>query len=126
MTSWAKPTGANAPQWVYDLTLTAHDAGEIRPDDWRYAFIMEALNLLADFEDADEAYDSLCGDTYTAELTAWLASSVRRTDYADEGMKGYDGEFNTFSGLLSYAQYLEKAEVFNAVRSFLEDLDDDA
>jgi len=123
-TYWRKRV--NAPQWVYDLTLAAHDAGEILPDDWRYAFIVEALDLLADFEDTDEAFDALEADTYTAELTAWLASSVTRVAYLDDAINEYGDDIKDGFMLLGTAQTAEKRGVFYAVRSFLEQMDDDA
>ena len=37
----------------------AHDNAQMLPDDWRYEFIEQAVDALAEHEDADAARDSL-------------------------------------------------------------------
>ena len=42
-----------APEWIGELCNTAH--GDMLPDDYRYRFIVQALDALEEAEDVDEA-----------------------------------------------------------------------
>jgi hypothetical protein len=106
----------SAPEWVETMVHDAH--GEMLPDDWRYAFIVEALDALAESEDPDEA--SVESDIYTHELTGWLHSRADRYDYCDEAYKERGGHFTNTVELLMIGQALEKAEVLVSVRASLE------
>jgi hypothetical protein len=109
-------TTDDAPEWVKEMCREAH--GEMMPDDWRYAFIVEALDALAESEDPDEA--SVESDIYTHELTGWLHSRADRYDYCDEAYKERGGHFTNTVELLMIGQALEKAEVLVSVRASLE------
>lgn len=119
-------------EWVRDLCLAAHEDGGMLPDDIRYEMIVEALNALEEYDDADDARDSIEADIYTHELTSWLASNNSRQYYCDEAANefglGADADTTT---RLSWGQLSEKWEVFESVRQSLEDRleeleDDDA
>jgi hypothetical protein len=112
----------DAPQELKDLVHTTHAIhathGGMLPDDWRYQFVSDALDLLADCENPDDADPEV--DIYTYDLTAWLHSRVDRVYYLTEALEA--GSINDGFALLSYAQYLERCEVLNSVRSSLENL----
>lgn len=90
------------------------------PDDWRYEFIVDALDAIADHEDEDEARDSIEADIYTAELTGWLHSRVDRYEYCDNAAQEF-GASDTLLGSLQLGQLMEKHEVFDSVLSSLRD-----
>src|SRR5262249_11820372 len=97
-----------------------HDDSRLLPDDWRYAFIEEAVDALAEHEDADDARGSLEPDIYNSALTAWLHSHNGRVYYLEEALKEYGIPRSGFQ-LLAAAQMLEKDEVFHQVVAALED-----
>ncbi len=114
----------DAPEWMTTVCRKAHDEASILPDDWRYAFIEEAVDALAASEDAvdalaasedaDEARNSLEPDVYTSDLTAWLHSRNSRVYYLSEVLAEY-GSFRDGFQLLAAAQMIEKEEVFQQV-----------
>jgi len=103
-----------APDWMSIVCRKAHDDGRLLPDDWRYAFIEEAVDALADHEDTDEARNSLESDLYTRELTAWLHTLNGRVYFLGEAVAEY-GSFRNGFQLLAAAQMIEKDEVFQQV-----------
>lgn len=110
-----------SPEWMTTVCRLAHDDGRLLPDDWRYAFIEEAVDALADHEDTDEALASLEPDIYTRELTAWLHSLNSRVYYLGEAMTEC-GPFRDGFQLLAAAQMIEKEEVFDQVVSALNEV----
>lgn len=107
-----------APEWVGNLVWAAHEEGKILPDDFRYLFIVEALEALA--EDPDEPEALLQPETYTSQLLKWLeASPSYREGLVGEAVAlyGWDGLFEA----LRTGHLLEKEEVLQIVREFLED-----
>lgn len=106
--------------WIYEMCHKAH--GDMLPDDWRYAFIVEALDALAESEDPDDI--KLEADIYTQSLTNWLASRADRYSYCDEAAEEF-GQPLTMIEMLQFGQAYEKREVLDAVRSFLEGMIDD-
>lgn len=111
-----------APEWVNDLCQEAH--GDMFPDDLRYSFIVEVLDALADADDLDTARDELEPDVYTHDLTGWLHSRNDRQSYVDDARSEYGNE-GTLSDDLARGQLMEKYEVFDAVRSFLDERADE-
>ncbi len=113
----------DAPAWMTTVCRKAHDDGEMLPDDWRYVFIEQAVDALAEHEDSDEAGDSLEPDVYTSDLTGWLHSRNSRVYYLEEVMREY-GSFKDGFQLLATAQLQEKQETFHQVIAALrEELD---
>jgi hypothetical protein len=110
----------NAPQWMTTVCRKAHDDARLLPDDWRYAFIEQAVDALAGHEDADDARSSLEPDIYTSGLTAWLHSHNDRVYYLGEALREYGTCRDGFQ-LLAAAQMIEKEEVFQQVLAALED-----
>jgi hypothetical protein len=116
-----------SPEWMTTICRRAHDEAKLLPDDWRYAFIEEAVDALAEHDDTDEALASLEPDIYTGELTAWLHSLNSRVYYLGEALTEC-GSFRDGFELLAAAQMIEKEEVFQQVvtslRAVLEEIDD--
>src|SRR5690606_30767281 len=88
-----------APEWVKDLSRAAHDDGRILPDDWRFEFIGDALDLIGDMGDVEDVDDirerfrEWFGGgayVYTAEQLAWIASSGERPGYCDEAAEEFE------------------------------------
>lgn len=110
---WAVEDGA--PEWVRNLAFAAHEEGKILPEDFRYLFIVEALEAL--MEDPEEP--ELEAEVYISKLLEWLeAGPSYRMGLVDEAVSefGWDGLFNA----LQAGQLLEKEEVLQLVRAFLE------
>src|SRR5690606_5380878 len=110
---WGLEVGA--PEWVYTLVWKAH--GEIFPEDFRYLFIIEALEALA--ENPEGAEDFLEPDVYISELIKWLnAHPGYRAGLVDEAVNEFGWE--SLFRALQAAQLMEKEEVLQLVREFLE------
>lgn len=110
---WALEEGA--PEWVRNLVWAAHAKGEILPEDFRYLFTIEALETLA----VDPEEPKLEPDVYIGELLKWLgAHPSYRIGIVDEAVSqfGWNGLFNA----LQAGQLMEKEEVLQLVRQFLE------
>ena len=110
---------------MQDLCFDAHGDGAMLPNDWRYEYIREACDRLAEASDEDEARDSMAEpDTYTSHLLAWLASGGGRLNYCDEALATY-GKVESTEALIAIGQTLEREEVFGQVLAFLEAYADD-
>lgn len=108
-----------------ELQNLCHEAhGDMLPDDWRYSFIVEALDAIADEDDEDAARDSLEPDIYTSALTNWLGSHNSRLEYCDEAQADF-GPAKVFE-LLQWGQQAERLEVFDTVLAELQKLETDA
>jgi hypothetical protein len=114
----------DAPPWMTTVCRKAHEDGNILPDDWRYAFIEQAVDALAACDDADEARSGLEPDWYTSELAGWLHSQDSRVEYLSEALTEY-GSFRDGFQLLAAAQMIEKEEVFRQVLSALAEVKGD-
>ena len=79
--------GQDAAEWIDELTREAHGGtgpGGMLPEDYRHAFIVEALDALEEAEDADEARDGYEFEPYHSRLSDWLGSHGHRFSYCDE------------------------------------------
>jgi hypothetical protein len=112
--------------WLHELVRKAH--GEFLPDDWRYARIAEALELIgesdADYtseldEIADEFADGAV-DVYTSGQLEWLSSNLQRVGYVDEATSEL-GHGDSVTDDIGLGQYVEAREIFASVRQSLED-----
>ena len=113
---WARES--NEDDWIQSLCFEAH--GDMLPEDWRYRFIVEALDALSEFDDPDEARDSLEASIYNHELTDWLGSHGHRPGYVDEACE----EFGFHGGTIERIQWgmlSEKWEVFDSVLASIEE-----
>lgn len=127
VTIWAHTD--DAPEWVKEMTREAH--GDMLPDDWKFRFVVEALEAIANSEDGyeDEVITELEADVYNHELLDWVSSSLIRMRYVDEAV-----EKTEWPGSLAYAlamgQLDEKQEVcwivLECLRDRLEQLEEEA
>jgi hypothetical protein len=110
-----------APEWVSDLCHEAH--GDMFPDDWRYEFIEDSLERIAEADNPDDALDEIEPDIYNADRLRWLSSHLDRAGYCDqaqdEGLVADDVDLMDRIGL---GQYMEKREVLDSVLGFLRNL----
>jgi hypothetical protein len=118
-----------SPDWMRDLVMDAHRDGSMGfdgvpgmgmmfPDDWRYEFIVEALDAIenASDRDLDNGDVRLEADIYTHDLLTWLASRIDRTSYCDDAMNEGLVSINAdMVARISAGQYTEKNEVFALV-----------
>lgn len=111
------------PEWMKDVCFKAHS--DMMPDDYRYEFIEQAVDAIADADSVEDARDGLEADVYTSELTAWLHSRVGRTGYVDDAVEEYGCDLKSIVDALMIGQLREKQEVFDLVVSALEDLASD-
>lgn len=108
-----------APEWVRDLCYVAHDFGSVMAEDWRYQFIVDALDA---FEECDDPDDVLPEAPHTvSEKTAWLASRNDRYDYVDEAVREL-GHGESIIDDIAMGMEAEMREVFDSVRSSLEEM----
>jgi hypothetical protein len=111
---WAVEEGA--PEWVHKLAFAAHAEGDILPEDFRYLFIIEALEALV--ENPGEPEILWEPDVYTSELLKWLEAYPNyRMGLVDEAVSelGWNGLFDA----LQAGQLKEKQEVLALVWAFL-------
>lgn len=111
-----------APCYISDLCHYAH--GGMMPDDYKYQYIVEALeyindnlDLLADSLDEIDVYDACEPDYMNHDLLKWLSSNLERMEYVDQVLAGM--ETPTLSTALMLAQSEERAEVMQAVISWI-------
>lgn len=122
---------SNADDALQAMCREAH--GDMFPDDWRYSFIVEALNMIEENENLDDCADEIYADVYTSDRLAWLASHLERAGYVDEavnelGIGGEPGRRGGFSVLecIAFGQIAERREVFEVVRAWCEAQADEA
>jgi hypothetical protein len=101
---------------IHQLIRNAH--GDMMPDDFKYQFIHEALEAIAETDDIDDV--CLEPDIYNRDLLKWVSSNLNRPNYVDEAVEelGYKDLFNS----LAIGQIREKDEVLYSVRASLEAL----
>lgn len=115
-----KPGGYG--DWITKLCFDAH--GDILPDDFVYEFIVDALDVLSEDEDTDDARDNLPEEWRTHKIIEWFASHGDRQARADEKLEELMpcGDRNTgVMTILSWAMNEEQQEVFNSVLSSLQE-----
>jgi len=110
----------DAPQWVIDMAKEVH--GDMLPDDYKYAYIVDALEALAEADDVDNArsiiHDSVDIETY--RLFHWVQSHTERLGRANDASDEF--VLDTIEGFLTAGQYIERDEVFTIVLDTLENL----
>lgn len=97
-----------------DVIRTAH--GDMMPDDYKYQFIHDALELISESNDLDDI--NIESDCYTSDLLKWVSSNLNRINYFDKAMTEY--ECICFVDILSTAQKIERDEVLQSVIQSLE------
>jgi hypothetical protein len=115
----------NSPEWMREAMQDAHS--DFLPDDYKYRMIHECAAALTDYE-PDSWEDSLheiadgLVDVYTSDLTAWLASDVRRVGYCEEAATEYGLTISDadFAKRIMLGQYAEYMEILSALVSAIE------
>ena len=112
-----------APDWITELCHTAH--GDMLPEDYRYQFIVEALDALEEAEDPDEARDGYEFEWRNYSLALWLGSHGHRFSYCDDWASEHGYELNNAEGgdtvgLRQGGHLAERWEVLDLVRGSLE------
>ncbi len=108
-------------QWLITMCREAHDHANVPPDDWKFEFIIDALDRLAGYDDPELARAEIEPDVYTSDLLTWIASHLERPCYVDDALTTLG--FRPSRSIVYYigqGQRLEKQEVFDAVREALE------
>jgi hypothetical protein len=77
----------NRPEWLSNLIMEAH--GDMMPEDYKYQFISDAIDYIAENGDNEDLLDcpEIESDCYYSELTAWLHSNTTRIFYMDEAFE---------------------------------------
>jgi len=109
-------TADDTPEWVVALCHKAH--GDFLPDDWRYAFIYESLNAVADSEAPGDV--RLDQDVYNHDLLSWVSSHLWRPGYCDAATDDYGTIPENLMQHIAWGQEQEKNEVLASVLASLE------
>lgn len=124
------PRTEDRPAWFQELCHKAH--GDMMPDDWRYEFIGDALDFLAqadpesDENDVSDGWHEWCDGryVYTHEQTAWLHSRADRSGYCDDAAADYGDAASTTLDRIALGMLQELNEVFGSVFESLRELAD--
>lgn len=102
--------------------IAAHESPAMLPDDYRYAFTVEALDLIAESDDPWDVTGIVPQgvDALTHNLVRWLGSGERFL-YVNEAVNklGHSEGLGVIGDIYA-GQALERREVYDAVLSFLE------
>ena len=107
-----------APEWISELVRTAH-GDMFFLEDYRYRFIVHALDELEEAEDVDEAGHHWEFEPYLARLADWLGSHNHRFSYCDDWADEMGQPEDTYH-LLAGGHLQERLEVLDSVRASLE------
>lgn len=108
----------NIPEELKTLVHNAHDS--FLPDDYKYLYIVESLNMIVDSTTEDNYMEDITSeieaDTYNHELLEWLNSNINRANYCDQYIEEY-GELKDVNLMerIAYGQLYEKQQVFYSV-----------
>lgn len=101
------------PTWIHKMIFRIHDNGNILPDDYKYEYTVDALDLLAEGNDPEDT--QLEPDVYNHDLLKWLASHLERVGYVDEAAEDMGHSDQGIIGDIAQGQWREKDEVFHLV-----------
>lgn len=106
------------PAELYELVHSAHNG--MMPDDYKYQYVYDSLELLLNYDNPDEIQVST--DVYNGDLIKWIGSNYTRAGYVEEAVfeMGLNAKEFDFFKLLSSGQYMEREEVLGIVRNWLE------
>jgi hypothetical protein len=114
-------TEGDRPQALTDLIFDAHN--DMLPDDYKYAFIVDALEYISD--DTNNVDDpELREEPYNHALLKWLSSNLQRAGYVDDYVNetGYStSNFDLFN-LISCGMMEEQLDVYYSVLTSLRKL----
>ena len=117
---WTIADHSACPKWVRDMCHAAHtddDGADMMPNDWRYEMIVEALDVLSDTTNEDDAQaraDEHEPPGYNRDRMLWLSSHSFRPAYCDEAAKESGGELDTLDRIAE-GYLLEWRRVFAVV-----------
>ena len=106
-----------APDWISELVRMAH--GYFWADDYRYKFIVHALDELEEAEALDEAGHQWDFEPYLSRLADWLGSHNHRFSYCDDWAEEMGQPEDTYHRLAG-GHLQERLEVLHSVRASLE------
>ena len=113
----------DAPDYVRDLCYDVH--GGMMPDDYKYQFLVEALeyiddNLdpLDDNLDCIDPYDACDPDCMNSDLLRWVSSNLTRMHYCDNVLQDY--QLDQLAHMLMQAQQAERVEVMQDAINWIE------
>ena len=112
----------DAPEWVNNMVYEAHNSGEYLPDDYRFRWLVDTLEAIAETDnedDATERINEIEPFAYYKDLTHWLDSNILRVHYLDDVVETYGAVKN----VLAYAMKIEIEEVGFTVLGYLQNLD---
>jgi hypothetical protein len=110
------------PQWIQDMCHEAHNSptiGDLLPEDYRYMFIVEALDALEECGEDDEPSEYLPEEVYTYNLTQWLGSHNARSAFVDEAREQFGGSGSVIGDIMQ-GYRLEQEEVLMSVQNYLQ------
>lgn len=111
----------DAKEAYEDLVREVHHSSKILPDDYRYEFLVDALDLISEASDSDDLdCPNIEGDTYYTNLFDWLKESYDGPGYCDEAVaEGF--EFKDTITLITIGQIKEREEVYFTALQWLRD-----
>lgn len=107
-----------SPQWMKEMAFKCHNIDDVMPNDYIYAFISEALDIITGSDNPDEAIFEIEPDIYNNELLSWLSSNLSFSSWVDEEIEEC-GSKELF-GLLQHAQARHKQAIASCVLSELQ------
>ena len=117
---WACKNGS--PDVMRKLCSKAHDDGDgdtMLPDDWKYKFLVDALERISEWHDMDDA-DPWEPPVYHHELSEWLGSHAYRPSYVDDAIKDYGPDHEQgIMALIGWGMIYEFRMVQDAALEFL-------
>ena len=120
-------TASDEARQLTPICHSDNDGDTMFPDDYRYDYIVEALELLTEADPDLEIHDAAAKladqiepDIYTNNLYLWLSSHAYRPAYCDQAAAelGYDPDEQT-TDRIARGQWYEKNFVFHTVASFI-------
>ena len=107
----------NTPTWVRDIIHIAQ-AGFVAPEDWRYAFTVEALSHISKSADPDIIPHRR--DRAVEDLHAWFKASESRYAYVGQAAQRFGGcTERGIEWVLAHGLMLEQQEVYRLVLNTL-------
>jgi hypothetical protein len=101
------------PKWIHDLVFRIHDEGQWFPDDYKYEYLVDALDALSEGIDPDEP--QIEADPYNHDLITWLASHGERAGIVDEAVVDFGRSDQGIIGDIASGQVYEKEGIFRSV-----------
>lgn len=112
---------SGAPSWVRSLLVETHGDLGLLPDEWRFLFSHQALQVIAGSADPGPAAEEFVGDAPDLyALLQWIISlPTLRVAYCDEAC-ARPGAGGLLVERIAAGYLLERREVFESIRSKLE------